>query len=238
MEHTFAVENHLVEQYLLKELSPDVCDEFEDHYFGCVECATDLRTTDEFLKSLRIELQRPQLISKPSIAMKTNDVGKDSLRPHFQWRPAFGIAALAACLVVTLYQNTVTFPRLRNQIAVLNQPEVFPPSLSLVGGSSRGGNIHSVVLGGAKSLLLQVDIPSENRFTGYQCTLYSPDHRAMWIAPVSSEQAKDTVSLRAPFNEQMGSGIYSLEVQGIESSPGAKPVELTNYSFHVSTDHN
>jgi hypothetical protein len=60
----------------------------------------------------------------------------------------------------------------------------------------------------------------------------------MWTVLVSSEQAKDTVPLRAPFNEQMSSGIYSLQVQGIESSPGATPVELTNYSFHVFTDHN
>src|ERR1700750_3015203 len=113
MEHAFAVEHHLVEQYLLKELSPDVCDEFEDHYFGCAECAANLHKTDEFLKAVRTELQRPQLISNSATIHEAEPAYKPHLAgSRWGWRPAFSIAALAACLILVLYQNAVTLPRL------------------------------------------------------------------------------------------------------------------------------
>jgi hypothetical protein len=237
MDHTFAVEHHLVEQYLLKELSPDVCDEFEDHYFDCVKCATDLRETDEFLTAVRAELQRPQLISSSSAGHETKLAGRPApVRPRPMWRPVFAIAALAACLVVMIYQNFVSLPHLRTQVASLNQPEVIP-TLSLVGGVARGGSTPTVALNGAKTLLLQVDIPAQDRFTGYICTLYSPQHEVIWTVPVSSAQAKDTISLRAPLRDHNGAGVYSLQVNGVSASTGAAAVELTNYSFQVSTDH-
>ncbi len=236
MEHSFAIEHHLVEQYLLEELPPEVRDEFEDHYFGCPECAAELRETSEFLRSVRNELQRPQLIFKRSGETAPKPASEPDLaRNLLQWRPAFAIVALAACLVIVLYQNTVTFPRLRGEVASLNRPEVFA-SLSLVGGNRRGGGVPSVSLAGAKTLLLQVDIPSQDRFTGYICTLYSPQHQPLWTVQVSPEQAKDTVSLRAPLGSQSASGTYSLQVQGSQGSSVAANVVLASYSFNVSAD--
>jgi hypothetical protein len=233
MEHSFAVEHQLVEQYLLEELSPEIRDEFEDHYFGCPECAAEVRETSEFLRAVRAELQRPQLISKQSAEQETKPVSRpSSTRNLLQWRPAFTIAALAACLIIVLYQNTITFPHLRGEVASLNQPEVFP-SLSLVGGNSRGGDIPSVTLNDAKTLLLQVDIPSQDQFTGYTCNLYSPQHQLLWTVRLSPGQVKDTVSLRAPLGSQSVSGTYSLQVQGHQGS-SATNVELASYTFRVS----
>ncbi len=233
MEHSFAVEHHMVEQYLLEELSPELRDEFEDHYFGCQECAAELLETSEFLQAVRAELQRPQLISKPSAEQESKPASRpSSARNLLQWRPAFTIAALAACLVIVLYQSTITLPHLRSEIASLNQPEAFP-SLSLVGGNSRGGDIPSVTLNGAKTLLLQVDIPSQDQLTSYICTLYSPQHQPLWTVQLSREQAKNTVSIRAPLGSQGVSGTYSLQVQGHQSS-SATDVELASYPFRVT----
>jgi hypothetical protein len=233
MEHSFAVEHKLVEQYLLEELSPEMREEFEDHYFDCPECAAELRETDEFLQLVRTELKRPQLLSKPSVEQDWKPAGQaDPMRAFSLWRPAFTIAALAACLVLVFYQNAIILPRLRTEIAALNRPEVFS-SLSLVGGNSRGGSTPAVTLSGAQTLLLQVDIPTQDGFTGYTCTLFSPQHRALWTVQLSPEQAKDTVSIRAPLGSQSASGTYALQVQGHQGS-SATNVELASYLFRVS----
>jgi len=50
MEHSEAIQLMAAEKYLLDELSADVRDEFEEHLFGCHECAMDMRTASVFLE--------------------------------------------------------------------------------------------------------------------------------------------------------------------------------------------
>lgn len=229
MEHSYASEHHLVEQYLLEELSPEVRDEFEQHFFDCRECAAELRMTSEFLQAARTELQQAQ--AEP---VKQPMRPRFSLRNLLQWRPVFALPALAACLLVLVYQNSVTVPRLRNEVARVDSPAVLP-SLSLVGGNSRGGNLPSVNTNGAGWILLQVDIPMQEGASGYTCSLYSPQHELLWSVPVSAEAAKDTVSLRAPLGAATA-GTYSLVVRaaGPQGGVAAPASELASYSFTVN----
>ena len=229
MEHAYASEHRLVEQYLLEELSPDVRDEFEQHFFDCRECAAELRMTSEFLQAARTELLR-SVAETVSQAMEP----RFSLRNLLQWRPVFAVAAFAACLLVVVYQNAITLPRLRNEVARVDSPAVLP-SLSLVGGNSRGGGLPSVNTNGAGWILLQVDIPMQEGAWGYTCALYSPQHDLLWSVPVSAEAAKDTVSLHAPLGDA-ASGTYSLVVRAGASQGGvaAPAAELASYSFTVN----
>jgi hypothetical protein len=229
MEHAYAVEHRLVEQYLLNELSPEARDTFEEHFFDCQKCAADLRTTDAFLKAARTELQ--QIGQTPKLQI----VSRRKSFSLLQWGPALAISALAACLVVMFYQNLVTFPRLRSDVARVDAPAILP-SVSLVGGNSRGGSVPSTALNGAKSVLLQVDIPTQNRFSRYICSLYTPQHQLIWAVEVSAEQAKDTVSIRAPLREAI-SGTYTLEVQGDQSADSSTSTSgsvLASYSFTLN----
>jgi hypothetical protein len=231
MEHSYAAEHHLVEQYLLNELSPEVRDEFEEHFFDCQRCAADLRMTDAFLLAARTEL--------PRIAVETiKDAPVRSrlpLRNLLQWRPAYAVLALAACLIVVVYQNSVTVPHLRSEVAKVEAPAILP-SISLVGGNSRGGATPSATLNGAKSVLLQVDVPTQERFSNYVCSLYTPQHQLIWAVQVSAEQAKDTVSIRAPLKSSAG-GTYLLEIKGNQERSGdsaASRTVLASYPFTLN----
>jgi hypothetical protein len=230
MEHAYAVENRLVERYLLNELAPEARNAFEEHYFDCQECAAELRMTDAFMKEARKELRQPE--DTPRLQMVSP---RNPLRNLLQWKPAFAISALAACLVVMIYQNAVTFPRLRNDVAQVDAPVVLP-TISLVGGNSRGGSVPSSTLNGSKTVLLQVDIPAQDRYSRYICSLYTPQHQLLWTVQVSAAQAKDTVAIRAPV-QAGASGTYSLEVRG--DSPGngstspSGPI-LASYSFMLN----
>jgi len=237
MEHSYASEHHLVEQYLLDELSPAARDEFEEHFFDCRECAAELKVTSEFLQLARSELQRQEFAAAQASAQTS--VGSrawSALQDLLQWRPVVAFAVLATCLVVVVYQNSVTLPRLRSEVARLDTPAVLP-TISLVGGNSRGGSLPSAKLNGATSIVLQVDIPTQDGISAYTCSLYSPQHRLVWSFQVTAEAAKDTVFLHAPLGGNPESGTYTLAVRG-NKAPGTSAgpdVDVARYDFNLNT---
>ena len=57
MDHHQATQLTAVEKYLLEELAPELRDEFEEHFFDCQECATDLRATAGFIDAAKREFK-------------------------------------------------------------------------------------------------------------------------------------------------------------------------------------
>jgi hypothetical protein len=231
MEHYAAAEHHLVEQYLLNEMSPELREEFEEHFFDCQACAADVRATAAFLDAARIELK------KPEFAGSTQQRGIVQLpvkqRGWSLWQPTLAFA-MAAALLVGVYQNVVVYPRLRTEVARLEAPEILP-TVSLVSGNSRGGATPSATVGNAQSVLLLVDIPAQERFSNYTCLLYSPQHELLWTGHVPAQQAKDTVSIRVPVSalaKKLG-GTYSLLVKGNQEA-SSTGVDLANDSFSLN----
>lgn len=224
MDHSHVVKNYEVEKYLLDELSPAERDDFEAHIFECEECALDLRLTDVFLQQARIELQ-----SMPA-ARPITESSRGKLLDFF--RPMWVVPALAAMLMVVAYQNFVVYPGLKREVASLSQPEILH-SLALVNGNSRGGDLPSFSAFESHAFLLSVDIPAEDGFSSYLCSLYSPSGGLVWRGEVSNEQARDSVSIRVLPTRAM-SGVNLLLVQGITSSGTQKtPVDLVRYRFNL-----
>ena len=227
MDHDNAVRLSLVEKYLLDELDPQLRDEFEEHYFDCQECTDDLRAASAFVDAARNELRASPLPKPAPIREKKS-------RFSWLWTPAFVVPALAACLLVIAYQNFVIFPRFRNALAELRSPDILP-TLSLVGGNSRGGgSAPSIAVAGSNAFLVLIDIPTQDRFSSYTCLLYAPTGSLAWRVQVSAEEAKDTVSIRVPA-ARAASGGYTLVVQGNSSAPSSENgVELARYRFTLT----
>ncbi len=156
MDHNQSATLMAVEKYLLDELTPEVRDEFEQHFFDCQECATDLRATAAFMAAARQEF-KTNPVPKPGGAAK----GKSLLAPF--WPSALVWSALAASLLVIAYQNLAVFPHFKTEIAELKAPEILPV-VSLVGGNSRGGQTPEASVAAAHPFLLSVDIPTQDRF--------------------------------------------------------------------------
>lgn len=227
MNHLDATQSMAVEKYVLNELTPELRSEFEEHYFDCAECANDLRTTTAFLDAAKAEFKAAS-VTKPLPVAAAKKQGP------WLWRPAFVMPALAACLLFIVYQNTVVVPRLHQQIAQFRSPEILP-SVSLIGGDSRGGQIPSIAVPPAHPFLLLLDIPTQDRFSSYTCSLYSPSGKLAWQVQVSAQEAKDTISITIPAADGTD-GKYSLHVQGkTDSSNLETPVDLARYSFVLKT---
>lgn len=225
MDHAEAVGRKLVEQYVLEEMAPELRGEFEEHFFECHECAADLRATSAFVDATRTELKR----AAPKRVDAVRTVRSEPRRSI--WQPVFAIYALAACLLVMLYQNIFVYPRLKQEVAAVNVAEVLP-SISLV-GNSRGGGVASALVGNAKAMLLLVDLPAQDRFSTYTCLLYAPSGELASSVLVSAQQARDTVSIRVPLAEHVA-GRYSLLVKGNQGEPGLGNRETGGLSGHAA----
>ena len=236
MDHQEAISLSVVEKYLLNELSPLARDDFEAHFFGCQDCATDVRVTAQFLDVARRELGRDR--GESPVAARARKSLLASLLESL-WRPAFLAPALALLLVVVVYQNTLVFPHLTRSLAQLRQPALLS-AVSLIDGNSRAGG-HIAVSGSASQpVLLSVDIPAQERFASYVCELTSAAGAVMWRVPVSSRQARDTVSIDVPAGT-LPSGNYTLVVKGLiaplsSDSGRAAGTDLARYPFALQIE--
>jgi hypothetical protein len=221
MNHQQATQLMAVESYLLDELTPEVRDQFEEHFFDCQECATDLRATAGFMDAARKEFRLHPVPTPVPVAKGKSRLAL--LRPVLVW------SALAASLLVIAYQNVVVYPHFKTEIAEWKTPEILP-SLSLVNGNSRGGQIPAVTVGARRPFLLLLDIPAQDRFSSYTCLMYSPAGSLSWQVEVSAQLVKDTVSIRVP-SAGRPPGEYTLTVQGNANGTAA---ELARYRFTLS----
>jgi hypothetical protein len=229
MNHHEAVQQAAIEKYLLSEMAPAERDEFEEHYFGCQECAVDLRTTAAFLDEVNKEFERESAgRSQPKFV----PVGKRSWTA-FLWRPAFVAPAFALLLVIIGYQNFPSSPRDAGETARMGLPEILP-TLSLIGAGSRGGPIPVLTASKGQPALVLFDIPAAEQYSRYDCALMAPGGAAVWRVSIAPQQARDTVSIRIPA-EHWERGNYTLLVQGFTVAAPESPVKVATYRFTVNT---
>ena len=168
MNHDEATRLMASEKYLLGELTPELREQFEEHFFECPECAVDLRAANAFIAHSRAVLAGG-LHSKAAPA-------RSSTQPSswLGWlRPGIVVPAFAILLAVIGYQNLVTYPKLKQMIAAGTVPRVIATA-SLLSSNTRGSNLPSVSAGPDQPFLLFVDIPPEPRFPSYVAELLSP----------------------------------------------------------------
>jgi hypothetical protein len=216
MEHSEAIQLMAAEKYLLDELPAEVRDEFEEHLFGCHECAMDMRTASAFLE------QGKAVLAEPVVATVRE---KDKSRPGLfaWWRPAFAIPAMAALLLVIGYQNLVTLPQLTRS---LNKPQLLPATT--VNLLTYGTNATPLVVHQGEGFLLNVIAPPDHRYPAYEADLRSPAGGVESVA--ISASADDTWPIRFPGANRQG-GKYSIDVRGITA--GGQNVEVGGATFQL-----
>jgi hypothetical protein len=194
MEHSDAIRLRAAEKYVLGELSSQLRDEYEDHYFACQECAMELKATVAFVDGSRTALCAEHLV----VSRKPETI--PAVGGWFGWlRPVFAVPIFAALLLVLGYENLVTIPRLRSESAteIVRQNADL---VSLIGMNSRGDDAKALQIHGTKPTILEVDIPPTSEppmseFSGYLCRLQDEAGRSIYEYRVSASEAKNTVHL-------------------------------------------
>jgi anti-sigma factor RsiW len=225
MNHNEAVEQMVVERYLLGDLDTGTRDDFEEHLFSCPECALDTRVATAF-----IEEAKAQLGELAPAQPKVKEAGKPEKGRGFwflAWRPAFAAPVFAALAVVIGYQNLVTIPTLSKAVG---QPQIVP--IAPISGAARGGTHPSVAADRAHGISLPVDIPLDpalGTFVSYSFAIHDPQGKQAWSAQGSTGDFE--LSLVIP-GGILKDGAYSVSISGVGVHGEVTPIE--EYAFNVT----
>ncbi|MEA2263944.1 MAG: hypothetical protein QOJ51_6769, partial [Acidobacteriaceae bacterium] len=182
MNHEQAIREQAVERYLLGELPEDVRALFEEHFFDCAMCASDLKDGAAFVDALRAD---PQQVAWPQRSIRL--VAK---RTPAAWLRPWLVPALAASLLVVAYQNILVLPAMRRAAAVTPAPAVMN-NVILATISARGSDIPKLHAPANGSFLITVDIPSKAEYASYLCLLYNSSGQQLWQMPITAQQAEN-----------------------------------------------
>jgi hypothetical protein len=222
MDHEVVVREKMTEKYLLNELEPEVRDQFEEHFFGCQECALDVRAAAEFVeRSKGVLAEERRAVPVPAPAAKPAGLSwwQTALRP------AFAVPVMAVLLAVVGYQNLVTLPHLA---LLANSPQIL--RWASINVSTRGGTAPVIVTQPGKGFLLFVNIPPERGYARYTADLYNPAGKLEWTLTIPADSANDALALQVP-GANRAPGTYTLGVRGVTAAGEQR--ELGHNSFEL-----
>jgi hypothetical protein len=227
MDHSEAVRVNMVEKYLLGELSPDVRDQFEEHYFDCPECAADVRALSTFMATSRTIFNEESAVKTPSTVQKPARVG------WFSWlRPAVAVPAIAALAAVVIFQAAVTIPSLKQQAGMQGRGQVYESSFRLQ-GSTRGESATTVAISPNQSFALDFDFTPSQTFPSYLGTLVNSSGTTVLTFRVSGDGANKELHLVIPENK-VSPGTYNLVFTGEDGAvDSSQKSEVQRLSFAV-----
>jgi hypothetical protein len=229
MEHIEAVQMKAAEKYVLGELSDEQREQFEEHYFDCTDCATDVQAMATFVTAGR-------MISEEDAAAK--QAGKEVKQRHgwFAWlRPVVAIPAIGALAAVVIFQNAVQIPALKERTTGATLAPVFTSSYHLQ-GSVRGENRQVVAVRPTESFALNFDFTPSQSFPSYTGRLVEEAERTIMSFPVPGEDANKELHVVIPAGATHA-GKYNLIFNGTNGSenPDPKANEVQSFSFAVET---
>ena len=231
MEHSEAIRLKAAEQYLLGELKGDLREQYEEHFFSCVECSEEVKAGAAFIDNARDILgtqENPALTAAP---------GRTRARDWFAIlaRPAWAVPAMAILLLTIAYQNTVLIPHMKTALSQATAPQTLP-SFSLITENSRGGAPLTITVPSNKAFSLYLDIPPQGDFPVYTCEVQNESGTPEFSLNVPREEAKEAVELLIP-PFRLGQGKHVLIVRGHDgtgrgSSPGGTEVARYPFTLH------
>src|SRR5665213_1387112 len=235
MDHSEAVKQMAVERYLLRELTPDEREAFEEHVFDCPECALDLRAGAAFVNEAKAQL--PNLTaSLPAAPSAGSRKPRKDWSSWFSWlRPAIAAPAFAALLLVFGYQNLVTFPALRATVA---QPHLL---FSIpMHGATRGADHLVIDADRSHGFALPFDFYRDSRaanYASYSFDLYDPQGKLAWTGaitvPDDLKNSDQRISLAIPC-ARLQNGTYRVSATGIGLNGERTEVESQVFDLHLS----
>lgn len=225
MDHEEAVRQNATERYFLDELDSNQRDQFEEHFFDCQDCATDVRAAAMFVEHSK------EILAEPPAELPAREA--DPNPPKKRWldwlRPAFAVPAMALLLLISIigYQNLVEFPQLQS---AASQPHVLPAiSLHL---STYGSNSEPITVAPGQSFLVNLIIPPGPRYPSYKVDLSNPGEKidsSLSITPVSSAS---TWPIEIPGANREG-GIYKLAVQGRTAEGQTTAIGSSSFELQI-----
>ncbi len=237
MEHLQAVQMKAAERYVLGELPSDLREQYEEHFFGCVECAEELTLAAAFVENSRAAMGSEPVI--PTVRLPV----RGARRPTSSgwWgvllRPNFAVPVFAALLLLVAYQTFLVIPRLKGTAtqsvgALATASPQALASFSLITADSRGGEPLTVTVAPREPFSLYFDIPPGGNYSSYVCNILNSAGVPEFSLNITAEQAKNAVQLLIP-SSSLGPGKHVVVIRGLGAlgSAAGGATEVASYPF-------
>jgi putative zinc finger protein len=228
MDHTEVVRLQAVEKYMLGELSPELRDQFEEHYFDCPTCAAEVTALHTFMAASRL------ILTEDAVAKSAPQDRKPERQGWFHWlRPVVALPAMAALAAVIIFQAAVTIPGLKERAATESVAQVYESSFRIP-GATRGESSSTVTVSPNQSFALDFDFTPPQSFRSYKGTLVNPSGSTILTFGVPGSAANKELHLVVP-GDKIHPGKYELVFVGENDGPNSdqKANEVQRLSFSV-----
>ena len=108
MNCKFKYREAFIEKYLAKKLTESEQILFEEHFFSCEECFSELETTKQLMEMVKEEgeVLFPEYVKKPihekGTKLKISDLINKAFPPKWYFRPSPGYAFIAAAIIIVV----------------------------------------------------------------------------------------------------------------------------------------
>jgi len=194
--HSKAVAGRFVDRYLLRELSAAETEEFERHYFECVECAEAVEAGDVFIANAR------EVLGDVAVAAPERSFW-ERIGIRWTWGGMLMPATAVALAVVAVYQGAIVIPR-------LSRPRVLPAFQLL--GASRGQEEARLIPAGVTAFAISADVPPDAKAAKYVCELKT-EGRAVFTLDAAPPAPGQPITILVP-TKGLRSGAYQLTILG------------------------
>jgi hypothetical protein len=220
MDHESSIKTQAAGKYLLGELLPDEREAFEQHFFECAECASEVRLGFQFAENAKAVFHdAPRRVAEP--------VRRARFWDWFKPAALVPIAAGFAVLAFIGYQNLVQIPALRAKVGQLEQPQVLMPTVLTPAARSAAPSIHVPPDAQFFQLsLVTAAIPPADR---YRCELRSDRGKLLATIALPGLESDSNVTMLVPA-ANFTDGYYEAVLVGVSHGMS---IELDHYRFSV-----
>jgi hypothetical protein len=234
MDHTEAVRSGAVERYLLGQLSTSESDQFEQHFFDCLECSGQLRDVAMFEDNAKAVFLEQLASTDQAQAQTRTDPEKPSFWAMFWQRPWTAAPALAALVLaaVTAYQASVVIPGLRGQLRDATAPQ---PVASYVLPSISRGDAHALQVPDIGHFYaIYMDPTWAGSYAAYICSVQDESGSIRFSIRVSAPPPGKPIEILMA-RSFLPSGRYTVVIRNAAES-GKPEVELARYALTLKLD--
>jgi putative zinc finger protein len=203
MDHAEATETMAAERYVLNEMTPEDRDAFEEHFFGCPECAEAVRDDATIGAVLRAE--------------RRNFARQHASRTRPWW------LAAAAVLVIATVASIAQTMRLRQELDLARAPHLVD-TVSLLTAETRGAGA-AATSSGSRPFVVDFDIPPQPNAQRYAVRVLDSAGNVKSSAAVPASAAQDTQHLLVPAGA-LPPGRYALEIR---AEPAEAPASTSSF---------
>lgn len=221
MDHRAAVESNATERYILGEMEEPARAAFEEHFFSCAECASEVRWTARFEANARAVMRA----RVRSIAEDGAGSGPARVWPgRHAWVPA----AVAACLAMVFLYPAAFVASRPASVGMEELPAAVPVPAGVRGGESKGRSVE--VHAGDRFLRLRLDVGDSIQAPRLRWSVRTASGREL----VKEVPRRPEVELLLPAAEfPAGTVGYELRLTAADAPPDS-PL-LDRYPFQVHT---